>query len=200
MSRSLANFISYVFHPGLIPLLGTMSILLLSPHYVSRPLFITVLLYVFFGTYFFPLLMILFLRKLELIQSIHMTDATDRKLPYLAAGLFYFITAQRLQDLPTSPILSKYLYSGLLILGIALLFLQKIKLSIHMAGMGAFLALVMFLSQTFNYQMLVLIALVTLCSGLVGTARLILKAHFPGEIYLGFLLGLITTGVFLWAT
>ena len=193
MNRGFAQFISYLIHPGLVPLVGCILIMMLSPHYISRPVFLTVLAYVFLGTYFFPLLMAFFLKKLGLLKSLHMANASERKLPFLTAGLFYFITAQSLRTFPAPFILSEYLFAGVIILGIALMLLGLTKLSIHMAGMGALLALALYLSFSYNYEMLFLIALITLLSGLLGTARLVLKAHTPVEVYLGFFLGFLAS-------
>ncbi len=190
MNRGIAQFISYIAHPGLMPLVGVVFALLISPQYVGRPIFLIVLLYVFVGTYLFPFSLVMVLKKFGLIRSLHMNEARERRLPYLTAGLFYFITAQSLRSFPIPFSVSQYLFAGVLILGIALLFLQKIKLSIHLAGVGAFSGLVLYTSYYYGLQLLLFIALTFLIAGLVGTARLKLKAHTPTEVYLGYLLGL----------
>jgi hypothetical protein len=122
-----------------------------------------------------------------------MHDASERRLPYVTAGLFYFITAQSLCSFPIPSIVSSYLLSGVIILFICLLFLRKIKISIHMAGVGALLGLAVFTSYSFGLQLLLFIAALVLLAGLVGSSRLYLKAHTPLEVYVGFFLGLLVS-------
>ncbi len=59
-----------------------------------------------------------------------------------------------------------------------------------MAGVGAFSGLALYTSYYYGLQLLLFIAVTFLLAGLVGTARLKLKAHTPAEVYLGYLLGL----------
>jgi membrane-associated phospholipid phosphatase len=193
VNKGFAQFISYVAHPGLMPLVGVVFVLLLTPQYIGQNIFFIALIYVFLGTYFFPFLLVLVLRKIGLLSSLHMHQASERRLPYLTAGLFYFITAQSLRSFPIPEIIPIYLLSGVLILFICLLLLGKIKISIHMAGVGALIGLVIYTSYFFGLQLLLFIAALILLAGLVGTSRLLLRAHSPTEVYLGFFLGLIAS-------
>jgi len=53
------------------------------------------------------------------------------------------------------------------------------------------LAVTLYLSYAFYLQILPLITIITLVSGVIGTARLILNAHSMGQVYAGFGLGLV---------
>ncbi len=193
VNKGVAQFISYIAHPGLMPLVGVVFVLLLTPQYIDQAVFFIALLYVFLGTYLFPFILILVLRKIGLLNSLHMQNASERRLPYVTAGLFYFITSQSLRNFPIPDSISAYLLSGVIILFVCLLFLSKIKISIHMAGVGALLGLAIYTSYSFGLQFLLFIAALVLLAGLVGTSRLFLKAHTPSEVYIGFFLGLLTS-------
>lgn len=190
MNKQAATFFSYVVHPALVPLIGVAIIVFFSPHYTPRPILVTLLIYVFVGTYFFPLLMALLLKKLGLISSLHLGDANERRLPYLSAGLFYFITAQSLRNFPVPETISQFLFAGVIILGIGFMLLSIVKASIHLAGIGALIGLIFYLSNSYYQNMLFALALLFLLSGLVATARLVLHAHKPIEVYLGFFVGI----------
>jgi membrane-associated phospholipid phosphatase len=193
MNRGIANFVSYIAHPGLMPLVGVLFVLLLTPEYIGQGVFLIALVYVFLGTYLFPFLLVLVLRKIGLLGSLHMHEPSERKLPYVTAGLFYFVTAQSLRGFPIPNFIPLYLFSGVIILFVCLLLLRTIKISIHMAGIGALLGLVLFTSYFFSLQLLLFIAALFLLAGLVGSSRLYLKAHTPVEVYVGFFLGLISS-------
>ena len=191
VNKGFAQFLSYLAHPGMVPIAGVALAMLLSPHYISKGVFFTVMAYVFLGTYFFPLGMSIVLKKLGLIKSLRMEKASERRLPFITAALFYFITAQSLRSFPVPIYVAQYLFSGVLILGISLMLLSFTKISIHMAGMGALLALILHISAAYGLQLLLLMSLTILLAGSLGTARLVLKAHNSLEIYSGFLLGLV---------
>lgn len=195
MSRRIALLFSVIFHPALIPLLGVAIIFVFSPFYMSSSVFLLVATYVFLGTYLFPLLLLLVLKKMKMVSSLHLSDPKERVYPYLTSALFFYLTAASLSKFPIPLYIPSYLYAGMLIVGVALIFLKRIKISMHMAGMGGLVALILFLSYQFSIQFLVVIAMAFLVSGVVGTSRLILKAHSTTEVYLGFLLGLVSVGV-----
>ena len=65
------------------------------------------------------------------------------------------------------------------------------KISLHAMGMGGFLAIVIMALNITQYDLTYLFLLVIFLSGLVGTARLILKAHQTREIYTGYMLGFV---------
>lgn len=190
MNRGFAQLVSYIAHPSLMPLVGITFILLLSPHYVSQPLFLLIILYTFLGTYLFPFIVVAAMQRLGVIKSLHMKNAADRRLPFVSAGLFYFLTAQALRNFPLPMLIPQYLFAGVIILGFSIIVLRFTKISIHAAGMGSLAALILFISNQYNIQLLLPIALVILVGGLVATARLYLAAHKPLEIYLGYALGI----------
>jgi membrane-associated phospholipid phosphatase len=58
-----------------------------------------------------------------------------------------------------------------------------------MVGMGGLIALVIYISFYLKVNLSFYLILVVLLAGITGTARLILKAHTPAEVYSGFVMG-----------
>ncbi len=148
-----------------------------------------VVLYVFLGTYILPAFLIFSFYKLGLVSSMHLQEAKERRYPYLLSALFFYLTAQSVQNFPVPDTVAKYMLAGVLLLVIALLLLNFTKLSAHMAGLGGLLGVIIYISYAFNMQLLHIICGVILLAGFLASARLALKAHTPFEVYAGFILG-----------
>jgi len=63
------------------------------------------------------------------------------------------------------------------------------KISIHMTGCGGIAGLLALLCTTSMFNVTWLLALSVILSGLVGVARITLKAHTHMQVYSGFLFG-----------
>ena len=193
----MALFLSYVLHPAMAPVVGVSFLLLLSPYYIADKLFFLVVTYVFCGTYIFPMLMILMLKKLRIIGSIHLPTAKERKFPFLTSTLFYFLTAQSVRNFPIPRNVSIYLFAGVALLLIMFILLRYTKISAHMAGMGSITGLFIYISAFYKINLIYILVGIIVLAGLLGTARLVLKAHSSFEIYLGFILGFSCCTLFL---
>ncbi len=87
--------------------------------------------------------------------------------------------------------------SGIAIIA-AILINFKEKISLHMVGIGGMLGTFIGVSLRFNADMIYIITIIVLVSGLVGFARLALNTHTQSEVYKGFFTGLlIMISVFL---
>ena len=88
------------------------------------------------------------------------------------------------------------LAAGLTIL-IAYFLSFRYKISIHMIGIGGLAGVLFGLARILNADLLELILITVIVAGLLGTARLSLSAHQPGQVYSGFLIGFATEYLFL---
>ena len=61
-----------------------------------------------------------------------------------------------------------------------------------MLGIGGIIGFVMVMSYEYHLNFTSLLSGLFLLAGLIGVSRLSLNAHRPKEIYLGFLLGLVS--------
>ena len=64
-----------------------------------------------------------------------------------------------------------------------------------MIGIGGIIGFVMIMSFEYQLNFNSLLASLFIVAGLIAVARLSLNAHRPGEIYIGFLLGVLSQWV-----
>ena len=138
-----------------------------------------------------PLSLIPFFLYQKMIFSIHMSEKRERLVPLVITFLLYFFCYYLLARIPIPPLYQAFCLSAVISVLIALIITIKWKISIHMTGIGGIIGLIVFLiySMRINLEFYLIISL--LCAGLIGTARLQLKAHNPPELYTGFITGLI---------
>lgn len=73
-----------------------------------------------------------------------------------------------------------------------LLFNIKIKTSLHTLGIGGIIGFVMVMSYEYQLNFNALLAALFIMAGGIAVSRLALNAHRPKEVYLGFLIGIIS--------
>ena len=190
-----AKVVSYIIHPAIVPVLGVLVVTFGLPYHIPEPLFYFVLLYVFAGTYLFPLIITFGLYKLKFISSIHMATRRDRIYPFAISAMFYFLTAKAVLQFHFPADLAKFIFAGCGILVIQFVMLSFTKVSAHAAGASALLTWLFYLSSSYNTNLLLPIAFSTLGLGLICSARLSLKAHSIVEIVLGISLGMVAVMV-----
>ncbi len=190
------KLISYVFHPLLFPFIGSFLYLFLTPKHISKKLEYIILLVVFMSTYILPIFLLTVLKKLQLIKSFHLKTIKERKFLVIFFIILSFMVGKMLLKTQIVDLLSFSFYGIAIALCITyLLFIFKIKTSLHMLGIGGIIGFVIVMS--FNYQLNfnLLIACLFILSGLIALSRLKLKAHIPKEIYIGFIIGILTQWV-----
>ncbi|MFM7728725.1 MAG: hypothetical protein ACKO7B_18650, partial [Flavobacteriales bacterium] len=131
------------------------------------------------------------------IRSLEMETREERLLPFactMAFQLLAFVLAERLR-LPRIP--------NLMLLGaatsvfVAASLSLRWKVSIHMTGIGGVLGVMFGISTLLIIDMRIPIVMSVLLAGLLGTARLLLEAHRPAEIYAGFAIGFLSEFIVL---
>ena len=191
MLEKLSRIISHIFHPLMVPSVGFL-ILFNSGTYLSYLPFnikawITSI--VFVCTFFIPLMFILFLRYQEIINDIQMKTRRDRYIPIIITFFLYVFCFYLIRRIDIPNMFYSFMLAGLITLLVTLFITLWFKISIHMAGMGGLIALVIYISFYLKVNLSFYLILVVLLAGITGTARLILKAHSPAEVYSGFVLG-----------
>ncbi len=196
IQRYLAHIISYLLHPIFLPFYAILFLMWCNPFYFgsfdSRQ-GAGLLSVVLANSVIFPLLIMVILQKTKLIEDFTISDRKKRALPFLVMIFFlfwtYFVVKFRLQ----MPELLTDVMWGAFLSVMAAYFINVLyfKISLHAMGMGNFLAIIVIASFVSLYGLSSVLALGVLIAGIVGTARLILKAHTPQEIYVGYLVGFI---------
>jgi hypothetical protein len=199
-----ANLISYVFHPLFLPVYIAWFLVRIQPYLFAgfdewTKMLVLIQSLVMYT--FFPLITVLLLKGLRFIDSIQLRSQKDRIIPYVASMFFYFWAWYVSKNLSYYP--DEFVYFRLAVFIASILaFMANIffKVSMHTVGAGVvatFICLIAFFQST-DFGIYITVAL--LVAGLVATARLILSDHSTGEIYMGFVVGIISQLTAYWIT
>ncbi len=170
-------------------MLGTLAVMQFSPYFIPSNVLIITLALVFTGTYILPLAISYLLYKLDVIKSLEMKTAQERRIPYLVGAVCYYFIATMINVLQLPREAYLFLLASTVVIVIHLMLLRIMKPSAHVGGIAGFTALLFALSLKFQINLLPLIALCIILCGFLASARLYLKAHTPAEIITGFISG-----------
>ena len=201
MQNKLAGAISIIFQPLLIPTYGflilfsmnTVFSLMINPS--AKWMIMGV---VFLTTFLFPAIMIFFLMKMGVISSLNLRTRQERIFPFLITGMFYYLVYYMLKQQQIPPIYSYFMIGTTFVIIVAMIINFYWKISIHMLSMGGMLGAFLGLSFVMMIDLIPVLLLIILVSGLVGYARLQLNAHTPAQVYTGFITGFaLMLGLFM---
>ncbi|MEE4285750.1 MAG: hypothetical protein V2I31_06365 [Mariniphaga sp.] len=193
MAKKLAQIISLIFHPVLIPTLGFL-LLFNSDFYFS---FITweakrfVIMVVLFSTGILPLLAMALLAinpKFELSFK----TGSQRTLPLVISSVSYYLGYFLLNRINAYPVFKVFIIGSLLVIIVLLVLSLKWKISSHMAGMGGLTGTLLALSFRTGTNPVWAIVMVIVVSGLVATSRLKLEKNKLWHLEAGYILGFVT--------
>lgn len=190
--KVIAKILSSVLHPLLMPTYGMLLVVFYSfmrffPWNLKGFMLGIVALF----TLIIPMGSIFVLYALKLIRSVHLNDRHDRKLPYLISLIAYFFCGVLLFKLNVPLWLLGFLIGGLASLLIASVITIWWKISAHMTGMAGVTACAFYLSQYFDMLPMWLLITTVLCTGMLGSARILLNRHTFGQVLAGALNGFI---------
>jgi hypothetical protein len=191
--KQLANFLSYLFHPAFMPAIG-MWIVLNYGLYVNLPgaykWFVCIATFIF--TCVLPVLSIYILRSMKMVSSMHLPTREERWLPLFAAAVFFCMAYMLIDAAQVIALLSDIMMAGVATTIVIFIFNFAYKLSIHMAAIGSLTAMLTVLSLFPGTRLLYFLTAAIAVSGLIGFARLELKAHSTGEVIVGYLTGFVS--------
>lgn len=154
---------------------------------------LSVLSLIFIVTYLIPLLVLILFKKLKVIQSYQTRSIKERKLPVALMIFLFYLLGNTMHNTSNLKDLSLLFYATSISLFIIyLLFNFKIKGSIHLLSNGILGSFFLVLSRSYSVSYLFLIIIIILVAGILGSARLHLKAHTTKEVYIGFFIGIIS--------
>lgn len=192
METKIAKVISVVFQPLLVPTYTLLAIFslnsyisLLVPAQVKQLLIWIVLL----STFVFPVLFIFILYRRGLIKSLNMDLKEERIFPLIVTGIFYFLMYYIVWQSQLDVIYNLLFLGSALLIALSLVVSFYWKISMHMIGVGGMLGALIGVSLAAYVDTALYVILAALICGLVGFARLKLKAHTPAQVYAGFFAG-----------
>jgi len=162
---------------------------------------------VFMLTVFFPMFSIFLMKMLDFIKSYQMEDKTERIGPLIATGVFYLWMFVNFKDNTTIPVsFSSFVLGSTIGLFMALMLNSFTKISLHAIAMGGLVTGLLFIKYLYSYDtfyvdlpfgtfqlsttFVTIVAMII--SGLVGSSRLLLKAHDEFDIYGGYIVGIFS--------
>lgn len=185
-----ARLVSIIFHPLFMPMAGFYLLFAMLPYHFTGSYYILIVgLTLLFNTIFLPGYFIWLLKKKGTITSYYLPSQAERKYPLLFEAIsltvnYYFF---RKSGLPA--VLQSYLLAAVAVSVFALLANLWFKISLHGLGIGSLLGLSLVSPSFTHSDYRWLIWLLVLGCGIIGSARILLKAHHPSEVYSGILSG-----------
>ena len=190
----LAKFISIAGHPIFAPAYGVFIILqyhmvIAAKVAANYKLMLFIMLILMFSI--MPLLGVMFIMRKHSPKELAEINQKERSYAAWILTIIYAVIAFYLDDYFVHPFFKLFAIALASSSAVLAVMTRYLKLSFHAFGWAGLLVLTGVISLKFNLNMLGLIALIILASGIVMTSRLLLKAHTRLEVYSGFITGLI---------
>ena len=185
--RKIANTLSWVLHPFLLPvylmaLLLTMTTFALYSANVKFYFMWVVALYAII----IPFLTLGILRSLGRISDFRVDDRRERLLPLLIGTVCYVLCALTFSKIPSAIFLRKFMLAAACCEAMCFVVSLRWKISLHLTGMGAIVALLVVMNIVGVGNMLLPLSVAILGAGALASARLYLGCHNPVQIFAGF--------------
>ncbi|MCF0255568.1 phosphatase PAP2 family protein [Bacteroides heparinolyticus] len=187
-----AKVISAIFTPFSIPF-AAFLILFIFSYLRIMPLQykLIVLGVVYCFTILMPTLTIFIFRKINGFSQEDLVDRKKRYVPFILTITSYIFCLLMMHRLNIPWYMTGIILAALITMVICVVVNLKWKLSEHMAGAGAVVGGLVAFSALFGYNPVWWLCLFILVAGVLGTARIILQHHTPGEVMGGFAVGLV---------
>ncbi|MCK5079299.1 MAG: hypothetical protein KAR09_05120 [Bacteroidales bacterium] len=196
MEERLAKVISVIFHPLLIPtyliaVLINLNVFfaLMIPDEAKWKIIILVLI----TSAIFPLIILYGMYRLKLVKSLLIDSREERLYPYIATSIFFFVSCYMIWQINISPVYYYCLLGASILAVLTLLINIFWKISAHTVSMGGVLGILIGLQTVLLIDIMWLIVIIILISGIVGFARLRAGTHTQAQIYTGYILGFFGT-------
>lgn len=192
--RKIANTLSWVLHPFLLPvylmaLLLTMTTFALYSANVKLYFMWVVALYAII----IPFLTLGILRSLGRISDFRVDDRRERLLPLLIGTVCYVLCALTFAKIPSAIFLRKFMVAAACCEAMCFVVSLRWKISLHLTGMGAIVALLVVMNVVGVGNMLIPLSVAILCAGALASARLYLGCHNPRQVAAGFFGGFVVS-------
>ena len=172
------------------------ALIFFTKNYISTftpPNFKLVILAVtFVFTFLLPTINVLILLKMGKINSLEMETNKERIIPYGSAALYYFALFYLFYHAQFPAVFKNLVLGGALSILFTWLINFKWKISAHMVGIGGIAGAALGIIYRLHVDMQLILLVIIFFAGILGYARLRLKAHTPAQVYTGFILGFLT--------
>ncbi|MBK8340187.1 MAG: hypothetical protein IPK99_09475 [Flavobacteriales bacterium] len=194
--RTSAHFLSVLLHPVFMPLLTLVTAFWLDPHlsfFLPLPLELITYGMVLVLTVLFPITSALLLLKSGAISDLAMPERQERVIPLLMtlfySGMCLYLLHRTMHHPATYAFFTGVLLALVLTLSITLVW----KISAHMVGIGGAVGTFTGLVALHDPFPFIVLAAAIIIAGALGTARLLVSDHTPGQVHAGAALGFLCT-------
>ncbi len=180
---------SYLSNPLFIPLLVSLWFMSYASG-LENPSTILKLYLITIFTVGIPLFVYGLLKISKLANSVHLSTTKERLVPLLIYGILIIVIIRTVfNDGNLQPLY--YFFIGILMSTMVALILTlfRFKISLHLMSFTGAYAFLIILSVYLNLNLVWLICGLSIALGLTATSRLYMKAHEPVELIFGSLLG-----------
>lgn len=126
------------------------------------------------------------------VDTIMLSDANQRKIPLLLQMALTTVLITQSITIDRFSELFFFFFAGLITTFIAFVLLFfKVKASIHMIGISALTYFIIGLSIHNQTNIIFTIAALFLCTGIIASSRLYMKAHTTNELIIGYVIGML---------
>ena len=190
MTRT-AEILSVVFHPLFIPLYGLL-IIYSSPtllSFIPSQLKTVIFLLVLANNVVLPLALAAILRIRGAIASFNARDRNERVILMAFALMMYTLTAWLLLRMQVPTLIRAYFISIAIVTLITLLVTTLYMVSLHAAGIGGLLVLIISMVVFYDISTVWQLTAVVIAGGAVMSSRIWLGDHTPTEVWTGLFTG-----------
>lgn len=191
--KKVAQSVSYVFHPLLVPLYGIFFIFNSGSIFSFIPGMARLYCYLitFLSVLLLPLFCLFLFKKFGIIHNYALDSKQERVYPALAAIFCSFLGFYFIGKVPYTNIVQQMYLVLIIVLSAFSLVTLRWKMSMHMTAAGAACGFLLILGFKYWGDVRNIFMVVLLLSGILATCRLYLKKHNPIQVYVGFIFGLI---------
>jgi len=181
---------SYIFHPLLMPFLGTILYYSVTPRYIDPQLVRVELIAIIIITILIPIVIFFLLKNLRVVETIYLKEVKERKFPLMIQCILLLLIIKMVFDPYDDPELY-YFFVGILLSAFSALLMVffKLKVSLHQMGVAGILIFLVGLSAHFKINLLITISFFLFVNGWVASSRLNSDSHTYPELGVGFFLG-----------
>lgn len=190
--KKIITFFSYAFHPIFIPLMATLFYFYYNATSFDLKEIAFVLLQILILTIIVPVILYLVLRALKQIDSVMAYELEQRKLPLVLQCFLMILLIKKTITIEYYLELHFFFLGALLSTLITLLLLfAKIKASIHMLAFSSLTIFIIGLQLQHPQGFSIVVPTFIFLNGVIASSRLVMNAHTPKELSIGFISGSI---------
>lgn len=190
--RKIANTLSWVLHPFLLPvyLMAVLLTMTTFAHYSTQVKFYLMWVVALYAIVI-PFLALGVLHSLGRISSFKVDNRRERWLPLAVGIVCYVLCAITFAKIPSAIFLRKFMVAAACCEAMCLVVSLWWKISLHLTGMGAVVALLVVMNIVGVGNMLIPLMVAILAAGALASARLYLGCHNGAQVLAGFCGGFV---------